>query len=335
MVTSFTMVFFSVYLYTSKVNAVSLNTAFFSDTMLWSGAVAFTTFWNLCFFIFLGCIKSEYIETFYTTKRGKDLSMAYFLDHDEDEIRSNVFLCNQKHWLSIRDKVKAWTLANFDDWFENEEPWLDEALISAIPEDFIPKGTLEEILKKRELMIKEGKAGGKLQERRYSIGAIALGISNATDEPRAMRGTMRGTRGSRGSRGSRDSRGSRGSGNAWFLQTPNKVHNAPINIGVAPGSKPQAGPHGHSRGYHTNRQWLPSYLDIKRGEKELIKEAEKQNTERSDNEKKSKNGVLSSLRGKLLSKVTPESKDRDLEEAEGIISSIVSSEYSSSVRSDR
>ena len=66
--------------------------------------------------MFLSSINKEYIRGFYTTKRGKDLSMEYFLDNDEDELKSNIFLCNENHWLSIRGKVKAWTLANFDGW---------------------------------------------------------------------------------------------------------------------------------------------------------------------------------------------------------------------------
>ena len=43
-------------------------------------------------------------------------------------------------------------------------------MLNSIPEDFIPKDTLGEITKMREKMVKEavaGKAGGKLQERRY------------------------------------------------------------------------------------------------------------------------------------------------------------------------
>ena len=138
--------------------------------MLWTIATALTAFWIFLFCIFLSSINKEYIRGFYTTKRGKDLSMGYFLDNDDDELKSNIFLCNENHWLSIRDKVKAWTLANFDDWFDNEEPWLDEAMISSIPQDFVPRATLDEIVKMREKMVKEGvagKAGAKLKDRRY------------------------------------------------------------------------------------------------------------------------------------------------------------------------
>ena len=82
-------------------------------------------------------IKKEYRKTFWTTERGKDVTMGH-MSSSEDMVKALVFVKNRMHWKSIEDDVEEWVRDNWERWMEEEPDWLDDNMKARIPPHMIP-----------------------------------------------------------------------------------------------------------------------------------------------------------------------------------------------------
>ncbi|GMH92947.1 hypothetical protein TrST_g3807 [Triparma strigata] len=181
--------FLSTYLYTNTT-AIEDDDRHFEDDFLWTLVGCTAGSWAMLFLVFIWSIKEDYIYTFFSTKRGADCTMDYFLDNDVDEIRANIFQCNKRHWVPIRLEVKEWCLSNFEDWWEAGVEWLDCSMLAAIPDDFIPESALTEIKKQRYMNMLRSKSFSdigrndsamKVRHGKQNIGRIVLGMNGVVD----------------------------------------------------------------------------------------------------------------------------------------------------------
>ena len=84
-------------------------------------------------------IKREYLHTFWSTQTGCAYSRSMFLDHEgNDAIRINIVLINERHWRSIRERVRQWVLRMYATWEALKPTWFTDARKTAIPDDFMP-----------------------------------------------------------------------------------------------------------------------------------------------------------------------------------------------------
>ena len=95
--------------------------------------------WLLTFGQFLLLTKKEYMHTFFSTRTGRDWAMDFFLKSEDDAGKQNIFGCNKKQWVAIRDDVKTWVGANYGRWEEDKPTWYTEAYIAQVPPDMIPE----------------------------------------------------------------------------------------------------------------------------------------------------------------------------------------------------
>ena len=103
---------------------------------------------------FFMTIDKEYLETFFSTMRAKDLSIKRFLGSDKDEVKADaVFVNNRRYWKDIEGQVEKWVRDNWKRWMEEKPDWLDENMKSSIPAEMIPvledRKEVEELQKKR------------------------------------------------------------------------------------------------------------------------------------------------------------------------------------------
>jgi hypothetical protein len=94
---------------------------------------------TLCFAVFFFNIEIKYLHTFWSTKRGKDKTMAYFLEGESDEIKIEVFGCSRHHWVSIEGEIKNWVELNWAKWEEEQPEWFTDVKKAIVPVAFIPQ----------------------------------------------------------------------------------------------------------------------------------------------------------------------------------------------------
>ena len=85
--------------------------------------------WNSCYVllpssllliaVFFLAIEKEYRKTFWTTERGKDVTMGH-MNSNEDMVKALVFVKNRRHWKSIEDDVEEWVR---DNWWQMMRKW--------------------------------------------------------------------------------------------------------------------------------------------------------------------------------------------------------------------
>jgi len=68
---------------------------------------------TICLAVFFFNIESKYLHTFWSTQRGKDKTMAYFLEGKSDAIMFSVFKRSRHHWVSIEEELKKWVKLKF------------------------------------------------------------------------------------------------------------------------------------------------------------------------------------------------------------------------------
>jgi hypothetical protein len=91
-----------------------------------------------CFAIFFFNIERTHWNTFWSTQRSKDLSMAYFLEGKSDAVKFEVMGNSRHHWVSIEGKVKRWVEENWATWEEEKPEWFTAQMKAMVPEEFIP-----------------------------------------------------------------------------------------------------------------------------------------------------------------------------------------------------
>ena len=92
----------------------------------------------VCFAVFFLNIERKYWHTFWSTQRGKDLSMAYLLKGKTDKVKFEVMTTSRHHWNSIEDKVRKWVGENWERWEEDKPEWFTDQMKALVPVEFIP-----------------------------------------------------------------------------------------------------------------------------------------------------------------------------------------------------
>jgi hypothetical protein len=131
--------------------------------------------------VFFFNIKKEYLKTFFSTSSGKEITTQGFLNAKEDATRAHYALKRSHHHVSIiKEDVRTWIETNWEKWEEEKPHWLDEAMKSRIPAEFIPT---------------TGEARRRESERRASHNAVkikGLGGALRASIRRASQGTTLG-----------------------------------------------------------------------------------------------------------------------------------------------
>ena len=88
---------------------------------------------------FFANINKEYLATFLSTMRGKDLAMKRFLDSSDDAAKADAIFWNTKrYWNDIESQVEEWVRSNWEKWIEEKPAWFDEHIKARIPPHMIP-----------------------------------------------------------------------------------------------------------------------------------------------------------------------------------------------------
>jgi len=91
------------------------------------------------FGVFFINIEKEYRHTFYSTERGKELTIRSFTDSIEDVTKAHNSIKKSKHlWMSLEEEVRSWVESNWSRWEDEKPKWLDENMKAKIPVKWIP-----------------------------------------------------------------------------------------------------------------------------------------------------------------------------------------------------
>jgi hypothetical protein len=122
--------------YPGKIDALTLFTAI----------ATLSTVWAIAFASLILTMNREYIGSFLSLQTGHAFSRSNFLDHaGNDARRAEIFYRNERHWRSIRDLVRAWTLGAYAAWLQLSPVWLTDALRTLIPDDFMPAPVVQQL----------------------------------------------------------------------------------------------------------------------------------------------------------------------------------------------
>jgi hypothetical protein len=91
---------------------------------------------TLCLAVFFLNIEKKYLHTFWSTQRSKDMTMAYFLEGQSDEMKFEVFYSSRHHWVSIEGEIKKWVELNWAKWEEEKPDWFNDVMKAKVPVDF-------------------------------------------------------------------------------------------------------------------------------------------------------------------------------------------------------
>jgi hypothetical protein len=127
------------YTFANSTSAASLNFGKIDPVSLFASVLILIAIWSLSVAGLSRMINPEYLHTFYSTQTGYAFSQSYFLDNEgNDAMRSNIFFMNERHWRSIRDRVRQWVLAMYATWQALKPIWFTDAVKAQIPDAFIP-----------------------------------------------------------------------------------------------------------------------------------------------------------------------------------------------------
>jgi hypothetical protein len=108
-------------------------------TTLFAVVGTLTAVWAISYGILLLTTDRKYVSTFFSTQTGRDCVMNYFLhNHGNDELRAQIFFCNQELWRPIRPQVQAWVRLRFKIWKQTNPAWFTQALMAGIPTEMLP-----------------------------------------------------------------------------------------------------------------------------------------------------------------------------------------------------
>jgi hypothetical protein len=121
----------SIYLASSHVDERAIDIA----SSIVNYIILITT---LCFAVFFLYIEKKYWHTFLSIQRGKDRTMAYFLEGENDAIKFQTLKQSRHHWVSIEGEIKKWVESNWAKWEEEQPEWFTDVMKAKVPVDFIP-----------------------------------------------------------------------------------------------------------------------------------------------------------------------------------------------------
>jgi hypothetical protein len=88
--------------------------------------------------VFFLNIERKYWQTFFSTQRGKDYSMAYYLEGESDAVKFKIMKQSRHHWVTIEDDVRRWIFDNWESWEAEKPEWFTDAMKAKVPVEFIP-----------------------------------------------------------------------------------------------------------------------------------------------------------------------------------------------------
>ena len=148
--------------------------------------------WNACYFllpailfvklIFFMTIKKEYRKTFWSLKRGRDLTIEH-MESSDDSVKALVFIKNRRHWKSIEGKVEQWVRDNWEKWMKDEPEWLNENMKAKIPAHMIPNIEDRKVVEELQSERRRSSLLGRISVRRRSslIGGEKVAPNSAID----------------------------------------------------------------------------------------------------------------------------------------------------------
>ena len=84
-------------------------------------------------------IERKYLHTFVSLQTGHAFSQSYFLDNQGDDAKCiNIFFMNERHWQTIRDRVRQWVLSVYATWQALMPAFFTADLQARIPDDVMP-----------------------------------------------------------------------------------------------------------------------------------------------------------------------------------------------------
>jgi hypothetical protein len=149
--------------------------------LAWTVVTCFIPSSLVCFAVFFFNIERKYLNTFWSTQRSKDLSMAYFLEGKSDAVKFEVMGTTRNHWVLIEEKVRDWVGENWATWEKEKPEWLTDQMKAMVPVEFIPatgEARQRESVRRASLDAEaEGGLGGVLRAsvRRASVGSVVEG----------------------------------------------------------------------------------------------------------------------------------------------------------------
>ena len=134
---------------------------------------------TLCFAVFFLNIEKKYLNTFWSMQRGKDYSMASFLEGESDAMKFKVFRTSRHHWVSIDKEIRKWVKLNWAKWEEEQPEWFTDQLKAKVPVEFIPAdGDARRRESVRRASVDAEAEGGLAGTLRASIRRASVGLDN-------------------------------------------------------------------------------------------------------------------------------------------------------------
>jgi hypothetical protein len=116
------------------------------DRLLFATVGALAAVWLIAVVGLSFTIKPDYLHTFVSLRTGYADSRSYFLDNQgNDAKRINIFLCNERHWQPIRDRVRQWVLSVYTAWQALMPAFFTADLQARIPDDFMPAQVVQDL----------------------------------------------------------------------------------------------------------------------------------------------------------------------------------------------
>ena len=140
MVTTQVSIPVSVYVYNKYFEADEVKGEEKMDaTLLWIFAIVSIIMTAVSFLIFMVFLcDPKFRWTFCSTRTGWRESCGPFLDFEDDEHRILIFGKNRMQWNYIAADVKAWSMANWEEWERDKPEWFTPYVKSTVPDEFIP-----------------------------------------------------------------------------------------------------------------------------------------------------------------------------------------------------
>jgi hypothetical protein len=153
--------------------AVETDNVVVEEKTVWLILVALSGALTISSGVFFKLMKKKYRRTFVSTETGNDWAVSFFLKGDTDAKRVKPLRLNEKKWRKIRPQMKAFVLANWERWEEEEPEFFTEVWKSRVPDNMLPP---DEMRKQKAAgggqRRKSSLVGGSVRERRGSATVV-------------------------------------------------------------------------------------------------------------------------------------------------------------------
>ncbi len=118
---------------------------------------AIWTIWFVALMGFLLLIKEPFRKTFVSMQTGPIFTCKNFENALTDEAKKNIVTIHRKHWVSLEEDVKNFTMSNWMKWEEEEPGWFTAGWIEHVDDDLIPNSYLDRLKMTVSLRMKSGR----------------------------------------------------------------------------------------------------------------------------------------------------------------------------------